>query len=810
MLSDSLPISPLDALEPMPSPFDPQRFADPPEGRGGKQRAGKQGASKQGASNAAKQNELFETDVPQWEIDVATEMLAAAVVFAEAPHGPFHYRVPPEMVGLVQPGMRVRVPLGNRKVPMLGWCYEVAMGKHPAGSLRDLLEVVDQQPLCSPELVRLVLWMSRYYLTPPGQVFDALIPAGVRSLAGTREQQFYRPTDKALVDHDIDRLPVKQQTVLRLLIAAGQPMTANQLSLEAHCTMQPIVALKKKGFLSSEMRRVYVGGLVGPQYPTIGEGPPLMDEQAEALKAVEAAISTGEPKTLLLHGVTGSGKTEVYIRAMRRLQQAGRQSIVLVPEISLTPQTRQRLQDRLGRVTVLHSQMSPTERHYHWQRIAAGEVDVVVGPRSAIFAPVPRLGLIIIDEEHDASFKQDSSPRYHAREVAKQRSIIERVPLLLGSATPSLESWSDAISGKSEILRLRSRVLDRPMPEVQLVDLRLKNDRTTGSISRALHQAIHQNLHEGGQVILLLNRRGFATTIQCPACGHVVSCPDCDLPLTHHRDGSKAVCHYCDYQVPTPPWCPECRFDGIRYSGLGTQKLEVEVKARFPNAVVARMDSDTMRKPGSHERVLTEFREGKVQILLGTQMIAKGLDFPNVTLVGVINADTALHFPDFRAAERTFQLVTQVAGRTGRGDKGGRVLVQTFTPEHPAIQAASHHDYITFATEELKQRERFAYPPLGRLARIIVRGPEEEATEKFAQSLADRLETARQIDQMQVRLLGPAPPPMYKLRGKYRFHILLQTTESGVLGKLLRRVTADLRTPEDIQYVIDIDPMDML
>ncbi len=756
------------------------------------------------------QGDLFERDVPQWEIDVATETLAAAVVFSEPPFGPLHYRIPPELVGKVLPGTRVKVPLGHRKVPMLGWCYDVAMGKHPAGTLKDVLASLDHPPLCSPELVRLVMWMSRYYLTQPGQVFDALIPAGVRTLAGTREQTFLSPSRLAYDDGLVDALPTKQRSVLRYLIAAGNLLTPAQLSVQAECTMQPIQALRKKGLIDAQVRRMMSGGVLPQDRPLNPHGPPLTDEQAVALASIERAIESHEPQTLLLHGVTGSGKTEVYIRAMRKLQQAGKQSIVLVPEISLTPQTRQRLESRLGRVTVLHSQMSPAERHFHWQRIAAGEVDVVVGPRSAIFAPVPRLGLIIIDEEHDASFKQDSAPRYHAREVAKQRSILERVPLVLGSATPSLETWHEARTGKCELLKLRRRVYDRPMPDVQLVDLRLKTEHSAGAISRPLHLAIHQTLNEQGQVILLLNRRGFATNIQCPACGHVVACPDCDLPLTHHRDGSKAVCHYCDYQIPTPPWCPECKFDGIRYSGMGTQRLEQEVKARFPQAIVARMDSDTMRRPGSHERVLSEFREGKTQILLGTQMIAKGLDFPNVTLVGVINADSALHFPDFRAAERTFQLVTQVAGRTGRGDKGGHVLVQTFTPEHFAIQAASHHDFETFAQQEMEQRERFAYPPLGRLARIIVRGDQEEATEKYAQVMADRLEAARQLENKAVRVLGPAPPPMSKLRGKYRFHLLLQTTEAGVLGGLLRRVVADMKPPPDIQFVIDIDPIDMM
>jgi primosomal protein N' (replication factor Y) len=538
----------------------------------------------------------------------------------------------------------------------------------------------------------------------------------------------------------------------------------------------------------------------------------LTAQQSAALAQIVTGLDSAKAETFLLHGVTGSGKTEVYIRAIQHTVRFGRSAIVLVPEISLTPQTRGRFERRFRSVAVLHSQMTPAERHYQWQRIRSGDVQVVVGPRSAVFAPLPRLGLIIIDEEHDSSFKQDSQPRYHARKVAHARASSLGIPLVLGTATPSLESWHATATGHAQLIRMPARINDRPMPEVQLVDLRVRDDRTSGAISRPLHAAVQQTLDEQGQVILLLNRRGFATTIQCPACGHVVACPDCDMPLTHHRDGGKAICHYCDYTIPTPPWCPACRFDGIRYGGLGTQRLEVEVKARFPDARIARMDSDTMRRPGSHQRVLSAFRSGEVDLLLGTQMIAKGLDFPNVLLVGVINADSALHFPDFRAAERTFQLVTQVAGRTGRGHRGGRVIVQTFSPEHPAIQAASHHDYEQFAKTEMVHRSKFNYPPLGSVGRIIIRGGVEEVTEAVADSLLSRLEAARQSLGVEVRILGPAPPPISKLRGKYRFHILLQSSLAAELGETIRRATESFTIAEkdDVQYVIDIDPLDML
>ena len=793
------------SLQPSPSmPFPGPDFDSGPEDHNDTNRA-----------KSAHQTELFETEPPPWELAAQDDVATASIVFSESPHGPFDYRIPDAMRQSLCPGMRVRVPLGRRRKLMTGWCIETKFGKSAHRSLRDVDQLLDEEPLCDAGIVRLVLWMSHYYQAPVGQVFDTLIPSSVRSAAGTRARTYYTPERSALDDSVVEALPKKQQAALRWLISAGQPMTAAQLSTQAHCTEAPIRSLRQKGLLREEVRREMSVGMPTRWQASDGETasqhPPTAD-QDRALQRIAAAIDSGEGRTLLLHGVTGSGKTEVYIRAIEHAVKFGRSAIVLVPEISLTPQTRGRFESRFRSVAVLHSQMTPAERHYQWQRIRHGEVQVVVGPRSAIFAPLPRLGLIILDEEHDGSFKQDTQPRYHARRVAHMRAMSLKIPLVLGTATPSLESWHAAATGHAELLQMPRRVGDRPMPDVQLVDLRVRDDRTSGAISRPLHAAVKQTLEEKGQAILLLNRRGFATTIQCPACGHVVACPDCDMPLTHHRDGGKAVCHYCDFTIATPPWCPACRFDGIRYGGLGTQKLEAEVKARFPDARVERMDSDTMRRPGSHQRVLSAFRSGDVDILLGTQMIAKGLDFPNVLLVGVINADSALHFPDFRAAERTFQLVTQVAGRTGRGDRGGRVIVQTFSPEHPAIQAASRHDYHQFAEAEMVNRRKYDYPPLGSVARIILRGPSEDVTEAVADSLVSRLEATRESLGAEVRILGPAPPPIAKLRGKFRFHILLQCTHAGLLGETIRRATKDfvIAEKDDVQFVVDIDPMDML
>jgi primosomal protein N' (replication factor Y) (superfamily II helicase) len=762
-------------------------------------------------STSRQQQDLFERDAPPWEADAVADALAAGVVFADAPYGPFHYVVPPSLVSKVEVGMRLMVPLGKQNRPIIGWCTELLRGKYATHTMKEVIEAVDEFPLAGGALVPLVQWISDYYLAPAGQVFETLIPRGVRASAGTREQTTLRPTKNALDDATIDALPPKQRSVMRHLIAAARPMTPNELASMAGCTTDPIQRLRKAGLIEAKVQRVLHGAEPLPQSGSERSvPPPLSPAQTHAVQRIVAHRTDGDRRPTLLFGVTGSGKTEVYMQAIAQVLRDGKQAIILVPEISLTPQTRQRFADRFGSVVVLHSQLSPVQRHHHWLRIASGQVPLVIGPRSAIFAPLPRLGLIVIDEEHDASFKQDTIPRYHARDVAIERARLEGAVLVLGSATPSLESWTAANKGAMDLIRLPNRVGDRPLPEVRLIDLRLRENRSRGSISRPLQQAIAAALADRGQVMLLLNRRGFASTIQCPACGHVVACPDCDLPLTHHHDGSKATCHYCNYTIATPPVCPQCKFDGVRYSGVGTQRLEHEVKARFESATVARMDSDTMKRPGSHERTLAAFRAGEIDVLLGTQMIAKGLDFPNVTLVGVINADTALHFPDLRAGERTFQLVTQVAGRTGRGERGGRVLVQTFSPEHDAIQAASRHDFEAFAAKELANRGRFGYPPLGRLARVIVRGVEEDRTAAYAERFGKQLAQARANVQPTVRILGPAPPPIARLRGKYRFHLLLQSDDQAALAQVLRIACREMKATEDLQWVVDIDPLDMM
>lgn len=767
-----------------------------------------------------RQQSLFATDLPPWEADDAASELIATVVLADGPPGPFDYRVPDVLAAKATIGKRLRVPFGKSNRLVTGYC--VALDRKPAQRrLKEIRSVVDADPLLSPEMLELTRWMAERYLCTWGQAIEGVAPAAVRGQAGTREQIVLTLASPAAPAAKISTptkgkkaappLTEKQQAVLKALQAAGRSMTVAELAQAAGCTSAPIMSLRKRGLILASMERVEQSQHHLPRAEPEADHA-LNERQQAALDAIAEALSARRHETVLMHGVTGSGKTEVYIRAIQEVLRFGRQAIVLVPEISLTPQTQQRFQARFERVAVLHSLLTPPERNWHWRRIARGEVHVVVGARSAVFAPVPRLGLIVIDEEHDTSFKQDSAPRYHAREVAERRCRQSQSPLVLGSATPSLESWRRAEQGEYRLVELPQRVLDRPLPDVAAIDLRaeFQDRRSRGAISRPLHAAIEAALREHGQIILLLNRRGFSTTIQCPSCGEVEKCPDCDVSLTHHRSGGQAVCHYCDYRTAAPAVCSRCGYTGIIYSGLGTQRLEAEVRSRFPGLEVLRMDSDTMDRPGSHEQALARFRSGEVQILLGTQMIAKGLDFPNVTLVGVVNADLALHFPDFRAAERTFQLVTQVAGRTGRGRKGGRVLVQTFSPEHPAIQAALKHDYRAFAGYEMPIREQFGYPPMSDLIRLVVRGPSQQPAEAFAEHLVEQIRRAAAEREIEMRLLGPAPAPISRLKALYRFHAMAQSKDGENLRRCVAAALADAAPPRDVQWIVDVDPQSML
>jgi primosomal protein N' (replication factor Y) len=777
------------------------------------------------------QKSLFETEPAPWETDDAAERLVATVVLPGGPAGEFDYLAPDTLVagtskdGKLDVGQRVRVPLGRGNRSVVGYC--VALGNKPIAGrrLKAVGAVLDRRPLLSPAMLRLTRWMADYYLCPWGQALDAVVPAGVRQQAGTRDVTLLSVSPETALRIAELKLSAKQANALRILTTSPKPLSPKQLATRAGCTLAPINELRKKGLVLESVERASSsmggwgnapvarsGALPQPPGRTKQQPHELNADQASALAAISEALHAAGQRTILIHGVTGSGKTEVYIQAIQQVVRFGRQAILLVPEISLTPQTVGRFRARFDHVAVLHSHMSDVERHEHWRRIARGEVEVVVGARSAIFAPTPNLGLIVLDEEHESTFKQDAAPRYHARDVALQRAADLKIPLVLASATPSLESWHRASQGECRLVEMPRRVLDLPMPAVCTIDLRNEahSRASRGAISRPLHRAMDEALGSGGQVILLLNRRGHSTHIQCPACGHAVKCPQCDLALTFHRHESSAVCHYCDYHAAAPNACPQCNFPGIRFSGLGTQKLEVEVRARFPDYPCLRMDTDSMRLRGSHEKALAAFRDGRARILLGTQMIAKGLDFPNVTLVGVVNADTALHLPDFRAAERTFQLVTQVAGRTGRGPRGGRVLVQTLSPDAPAIVAALRHDLAEFARTELPHRKALGYPPFASMIRIIVRGASPKATLAWTDEIARQLKKHAAAATPAIRVLGPAPAPMIRLRGEYRFQLQLHSTDGESLRGVVRAVAGAAKPLEGVTWTIDVDPLDMM
>ncbi|MBI3318156.1 MAG: primosomal protein N' [Candidatus Omnitrophica bacterium] len=531
-------------------------------------------------------------------------------------------------------------------------------------------------------------------------------------------------------------------------------------------------------------------------------------EQASALEKILPLLRQKKHQIFLLHGVTGSGKTEVYLQAIAETLAQGRSSIVLVPEISLTPQAIERFQGRFGKeeVALLHSGMLESHRLSEWNRIRRGSARVVVGARSAVFAPVSSLGLVVVDEEHEPSYKQEDSPRYHAREAAIRRAALNQAAVILGSATPALETYRRALQGEFTLIRLPHRIERVPLPEVKIVDMRREwaSGRRGGIFSKALEEAIAQTLKDRQQGILFLNRRGFSTSVQCRRCGHTLRCKSCQVSLVYHIAKREMICHTCRASSPAPQVCPPCRSEYVRFQGMGTQRVESELSRLFPHASIARMDTDSTRSRGSHDKLLRSFRRHEIDFLVGTQMIAKGLDFPRVTLVGIISADTALNLPDFRSAERTFNLLTQVAGRSGRGELPGRVIVQTYTPHHYAIQAAGRHDYEGFYAQEIKVRREVNLPPFSRLIQILVRSMRESKAIEGAGKLRDLL---REELGSSVTLLGPSPHPIRRVRRVYRWQILLKAPSLDLIQEALTRALRKAPSPRGCVVSVDVDPL---
>ncbi|MFC1576796.1 primosomal protein N' [Candidatus Omnitrophota bacterium] len=612
---------------------------------------------------------------------------------------------------------------------------------------------------------------------------------------------------KAIIEV-IDKEPIVDSEMLKL---------SRMISQEFFCSWGEAVAAAipgglKKGKTSIKPRK----GLSEVRYaaPHGSSSSPLSltEEQGAALKSISSSIEKEEFRVFLLHGITASGKTEVYLQAIDRVLKRGKGAVLLVPEISLTPQTQERFVSRFGdRVAVLHSRLTHGNRFQEWKRIRDGKADVVLGARSAIFSPLKKVGLIIVDEEHETSYKQEDSPRYHAREVAEMRARLNGCPLILGSATPSLESYYKAKKGEYKLIRLTRRIDDKTVPRVKIVDMRMElaTRKRIEIFSKVLTDAIEKTLKDNKQVIIFLNRRGYSTFVNCKKCGLVLKCKRCDSTLVFHFKDRTLACHYCSYRIKPPELCPKCKSSHIKYFGLGTEKVESEMVRRFPYIHnIARMDSDTTSKRGSHERILGSFRSGEVNLLVGTQMIAKGLDFPEVTLVGVVSADIMMNLPDFRASERTFNLLTQVAGRAGRGDTAGEVIVQTYTPGHYAVLTAAKHDYEKFYEKEIVSRKELSFPPFVHLIKITVRSRNDELAKKAADDLVKEI-NANEPHPVPLKVSGPAPAPMAKVRGYYRWNILLKSKDRPGMCAVLKKVLSGFRKSSKVLIAVDVDPMSM-
>lgn len=726
-------------------------------------------------------------------------------------------------------GTRVLVPFHRAK--RVGWVVGPGRPGSETLRLRPVTRILDEEPSLPLRLLELAHWIADYYVAPLGLVLRAAVPSVLCATAqGPPKVRTHKIVHiatwlESLAERDaaFTRAPRQRAACESLERAAGSMPLASLL--DQGFGRGVVKALERKGIVEiRDQERVR-----DPFASTGTEPPPDLvpnPAQAAALKGLVSALDAPAPRPFLLYGVTASGKTLVYIELLKQVVAArGRSGIVLVPEISLTPQTVSRFRAHFGdSVAVLHSGLSDGERYDAWRQLRSGARRIAIGARSAIFAPLPDLGAIIVDEEHESSYKQSDAPRYHARDVAIMRARREGAVCLLGSATPSLESWSNQGAGKFELLRLPERATGVQLPPVRVVDLRERTPpgaapRNGGPrgrpsvmgrtvLSAELSDAIRARLERDEQSILLLNRRGYSSFFQCRECGEVPVCVSCSVSLTYHRATGRLLCHHCRYEEPVPESCHRCRARALSRRGLGTEQVERVVTESFPGARVARMDVDTTARKWAHSEILGRVGRGEVDILLGTQMIAKGLDYPRVTLVGVVDADVGIHLPDFRASERTLQLLSQVAGRAGRGTLGGEVLIQTRMPSHYAIRAACEHDYEGFAERELTERAGPGYPPHTRMVNVIVASPDPEAAASAAEEATDWVE--RRLRGTPVMLTGPAPAPIERLKERWRWHFLLRSRSARELGMLTRAFAKSFRPSSDTRVLIDRDPMALL
>ncbi len=745
----------------------------------------------------------------------------AKVIIPSPLKEPLIYSIPSHLKVDLKIGMRVSVPLGRREVT------GVVVDLLPATSLpqvRDILAILDERPILDHSLLRLTRWVSQYYLSSPGEVLTTILPPSLRSesqrLIYLRpgELPVARGLERKILD-EVQRKGGKStlKSLARRFQGGGLYRVLNRLA-----TMGAVDVRER----ALKVRRKKNAGLLRDlSKPSQGyEEFSLTAEQQGVLDVIKERLRRGGFETFLLYGVTGSGKTEVYLRAMEEVRRAQRRSLILLPEISLTPQLLDRVEQRFpGKVGVLHSALTSSERWAQWWDILAGNADVVVGARSAVFAPVPDLGLIVVDEEHDPSYKQEDGLRYHARDLAVVRGKLLGCPVILGSATPAIESFENCRQGRYRLMELSQRVEQRPLPFVEVVDLRQEfrgrgvtvtpQPSTSGLFSPHLRETLHENHARGYQSLIFLNRRGFANFLQCRLCGFVLRCDHCSVAMTFHLKQQGVFCHHCGSRKTARELCPACGNPTLLGMGFGTEQVEEELRRLIPGARIARMDRDTTGKRGAHERLIRQWEKGAIDILVGTQMITKGHDVTGVTLVGAILADLSLNLPDFRAVERTFQLLSQVAGRAGRGKEPGRVIIQTFTPDHYAFPHVISHDYKSFFNAEIELRRALNYPPFSRLVHLRLEGPLAQEVEAKAKMLGEELrERCRRNPKFRemIELLGPAPAPIEKLRGRYRWQMLLKGKTSRSLLEFASQSREILPRSRGIRLHIDVDPYNML
>lgn len=806
-----------------------------------------------------------------------------------------HYRIPEQIISSVEVGKRVLVPLGKRRVT--GYVVDT-VSKSDISEIREIIDVLDEQPLFTPHHLTFYRWISDYYFFPLGEVIKTALPSNInieskqvisltekgrntlstndsfpgldilqllsqkktmsfttlkrshrgkglhalltqlerkgfitrelkqnRSAATVKKERWIRMTEEGhrlLSSEELfNRLKKKAPKQASLLEVLGEKkeMSLTALQKEFGSCYHLVDSLTAKGLITSELREVYRDPLKEEE-PSPEKVPQPNQEQQAIIEKIKRCVGSGKYAPFLLHGVTGSGKTEIYLKVIEETLQLGREALVLVPEISLTPQLVNRFRARFGdAIVLLHSRLSPGERYDGWRRIQKGKVKLAVGTRSAIYAPFEHLGIIIVDEEHDASYKQEEKLRYNARDLALVRAQIDGAVVVLGSATPSLESYFNAQGGKLTLLTLTERVEGRPLPTIEVVDMKEEYTNTkdrTRELSSRMKEALKERIAHNQQSLLFLNRRGFAPCIICWECGHVFGCPNCSVSLIHHQREKCLRCHYCSYEIPTPDLCPQCGGIRLQLVGWGTERLEEEVKSLLPEAHVERMDRDTTRGKWGHTKVLKRFTTAPKGVLIGTQMIAKGHDIPGVTLVGVISADSSLNFPDFRSSERTFQLLTQVAGRAGRGTIPGEVIIQTFNPNHYSIRASQQHSFSLFYGEEMKFREELKYPPFSRLINFKLEGTSKTKTAACADrlgALAQSLWKRGSRYQKEVEILGPSTSPWEKMKGKYRYQMLLKgfprTTLRSFASQLLHQIP-QLVKGSGVAFYVDVDPVSLL